>query len=124
MSDDNDPFIGLEIPDDQIAAHLAVTPRKIAKRREQFTMFPETWVERLADARHIATYRVALELLHLHWRRKGEPVELPNGWLSNHRGVSKDQKARALGELERRRLITVERRGRRTPLVQLHETGA
>jgi hypothetical protein len=94
--DKKDPFIGLEIPDDQIPAHLAVTPRKIAKLRKRYTQFPETWTERLVEARYIATYRVALELLRRHWEAKGGLVKLSNGWLANHRGVPRDQKARAL----------------------------
>jgi hypothetical protein len=90
--------------------------RKIRKRREQFVMVPWSWVERLAKARFTATYRVALHILYRHWKGGGESFTLSNGAVAME-GVGRRAKWRALGELERLGLITVERRPRRTPLI-------
>ena len=54
-------------------ATLAVVPRKIQKRRQHFVKVPWTWIERLATARYIATYRVALHMLYRHWKRAANP---------------------------------------------------
>jgi len=64
------------------------------------------------------TYRVALCLLHLNWKAGGKPVKFPNGMLGID-GVSRRSKWRALNDLERRGLITVERRPGRSPIVRL-----
>jgi hypothetical protein len=104
---------------DEVAERLAV-PRKIEKRREQFVRVPMTWYERLRGA-HGQTYRVALYLLYLHWRARGDPVKLANGMLEID-GVPPTTKLRALRDLERRRLVTVEWRSRKSPIVQLNIT--
>jgi hypothetical protein len=117
MSQD-DSFDGLALTDDQVRERLANVPRKIQKRRRHFIKVPWAWVERLAKARYTATYRVALHLLYQHWKQKGGPVKLPNGMLVLG-GVSRWQKWRALGDLERLGLINVERRTRKSPLVTL-----
>jgi hypothetical protein len=114
----DDPFYGLTLTDDQVRERLAIVPRKIQKRRQQFVMVPWTWAERLVGA-HGQTYRVALILLHLHWKgKKGEPVKLANGMLKID-GVSRQSKWRALRDLEMRGLVAIECRSRRSPLVQL-----
>jgi hypothetical protein len=95
----------------------AITPRKIRKRRQHFVMVPWMWIERLNGASG-QTYRLAHVLLYLHWKGKGGPIKLPNGMLEMD-GVSRYSKWRALNDLERRGLITVERRARRSPFVRL-----
>ena len=95
----------------------AVVPRKIQKRRRHFIMVPLTWVERLIGATG-QTYRVALLLLYMSWKNRGAPTKLPNGMLRID-GISRQSKWRALGDLEQRGLITVERRPRRSPTVRL-----
>jgi hypothetical protein len=88
-----------------------------AKRhRQQFVKFPRSWVGRLQDARHIGSYRLALYLLFQHWKSDGRPIRLSNIALVGT-GVSREQKRRALWELERLGLIRVERRRYRSPLV-------
>ena len=107
---------------DQVAEHLAAIPepRKIVKRRKQFVQVPMTWYERLRGA-HGQTYRVALHLLHLHWKAGGGPVRLANGMLAID-GVPATSKLRAIRDLERRRLVTVEWRSRKSPIVHLNIT--
>jgi hypothetical protein len=95
----------------------AVVPRKIQRRRRHYVMVPWTWIERLEGATG-QTYRVALCLLYLSWKGEGEPVKLANGMLRID-GVSRQSKWRALNDLERRGLVAVERRPRRSPIIRL-----
>ena len=95
----------------------AFVPRKIQKRRQHFVMVPWSWIERLNGATG-QTYRVAMILLYMDWKNRGAPIKLPNGMLEID-GVSRYSKWRALGDLEQRGLISVERRRRRSPIVRL-----
>jgi hypothetical protein len=89
-------------------------PKKKEKAFEPFVIVPLAWVNRLVSARHIATYRVALHLLYLHWKSGGKPFTLSNKAV---KGVSRWRKWEALGELEALGLIRIERRRRRSPLI-------
>jgi hypothetical protein len=117
MSNNVDPFElkNLALPRE----HWAVVPRKIQQQRRHFIKFPCIWEERLAHARCIATYRVALHLLYRHWRAGGRPFSLANELLKTA-GVSRWAKWRALRELERLELITIERRSRKSPVISVH----
>jgi hypothetical protein len=95
----------------------AVTPKKIRKRREHFVQVPMKWYEHLKGADG-QTYRVALFLLYLYWKNNGDPIKLANGMLKID-GVSPQSKRRALRDLERRSLITVEWRPKKSPIVRL-----
>ncbi len=98
----------------------AAEPRVAKPRRTKkqgFTMFPHAWLERLKGARLIASYRVSAYVLHRDWKDPGRPVTLSNV-ASAEIGVSRWMKWRALDELERLGLVSVERRGRRSPLVR------
>jgi hypothetical protein len=79
----------------------------------KYTKFPKMWQLCLADKRADgSTYRVALYLLDK--ACFSEKVPLGNRVLAKH-GVSRASKWRALEELRRAGLITVEdRRGKRT----------
>ena len=88
------------------------------KRRGHFVRVPMAWVEKLVEARHIATYRLALHVLYRHWKGGGQPFTLSNGMVAVE-GVSRWQKWRALKELERLGLVTVERRDRKSPRVEV-----
>jgi hypothetical protein len=116
---DDDPFNlnGLALTEEQVKERLAVVPRKIQKRRQQFVMVPWTWRERLEGAPG-QTILLALDLVYLSWKNKEEPIKLANAMLQ-HDGISRQSKWRALNELERRGLVRVERRPRRSPLVYL-----
>ena len=97
-------------------AKLAVVPRKIQKRRQQFVMVPWTWVQRLVKARHIATYRVALHVLYRHWKGGGVSFTLSKTAMADE-GVSRWRKWEALAELEQLGLISLERRKRHSPRI-------
>jgi hypothetical protein len=114
-----DPFdlSSLQLSVDQIPGRRASVPRKIQRRRRHFVRVPWDWVEAL-DGAAGQTYRVALHLLYLHWKDGGKPIKFANGMLQSD-GVSRQSKWRALGDLERRGLISIERRRRLAPLVRL-----
>jgi hypothetical protein len=94
-----------------------VTPAKIKKRREHFIKLPMTWYEHLKGA-HGQTYRVAWYLLYLHWKNNGAPIKLANGMLAMD-GVSPQSKRRALRDLDHRKLVTVEWRQKKSPIVRV-----
>ena len=118
MVDDPDPYADLKQHrlNPEMLAKLAVVPRKIRKRREQFVKVPWTWVERLVKARYTATYRVALHVLYRHWKGSGKPFTLSNGAVAME-GVGRRAKWRGLRELEQLGLITIERRKRKSPFI-------
>ena len=121
MRDDtNSPFhpknIGLG-PEALRSEAWAVAPAKIKKRREHFAKLPMTWYERMEGAAG-QTYRVAWHLLYVDWKNNGGPIKLANGMLAAD-GVPPQSKRRALRDLVRRGLITVEWRPRKSPIVRL-----
>jgi hypothetical protein len=79
------------------------------------------WYEKLANPVPSCrcTCLVAWYLLHLNWKSRGKPIKLANGMLA-YDGVSPDSKWRALKDLERRNLITVEWRKRKSPIIHVH----
>jgi hypothetical protein len=94
----------------------AFVPHEIKKRRQHFVKVPWTWVERLSDTRRLSTYRVAMHVLYIHWKRGGQPFPLSNGMLMME-GITRWSKWDALKELERLGLVRVERRRRKSPLI-------
>jgi hypothetical protein len=126
MKDDADnPFDPnkLRVDISEVRAVVPQVPRKIKKRRLEFAMVPMTWYERLEGASG-QTYRVAWYLCYLDWKVNGKtppsglPIKLASGMLKSD-GVSHQSKCRALRDLERRGLITVEWWSRKSPVVRL-----
>ena len=113
----DDPFDleNLKLPEDMVG--VRVTPRKIAIRRKQFVQVPWGLVETLLGASS-CTWYVAMYLAHLHWKSGNVTVKLANGMLQED-GVSRASKWRALAELERRGLVTIERKNGKSPVVTL-----
>jgi hypothetical protein len=95
-------------------------PAKIKKRGEQFIKVPMWWYEKLANPapRCRCTCLVAWYLLHLNWKNEGKPFKLPNGMLA-YDGISPDSKWRALKDLGRRGLISVEWRKKKSPIIHV-----
>jgi hypothetical protein len=75
------------------------------------------WVERLRAARCIATYRLAYYLLFQDWKTRGKPIKLPNIVLAELGIGDREGKWRALRELERLGLVSVEYQPRKSPVV-------
>jgi len=122
MPPDDDPFNldNLRIPPGLMAKAkqpAAATPIT-RKQRESFIKVPMVWWEKLAGASG-PTWRVAVYLLHLHWRQHGKPFKLPNKTLKAS-GVNRYAKRRALLYLERLGLIGVDWRPRKSPLVSVY----
>ena len=115
MSNPFDPE-RLRLPDELIAEHKVSVSKKEKKRRKGFTIIPGWWQERLTKAQNLSTYRVALHILRRHWEKGGGPFTLSNMALALE-NVSRWQKWRALDELERLGLVTVERCRRKAPLI-------
>ena len=82
-------------------------------------MVPRAWELRLLEAKRVSTYRLAIELLYLHWYGKGKPITV-SGKVAEAAKLSARSKSRALAELERLGLIRIDRTLRRSPQVVLH----
>jgi hypothetical protein len=126
MKIEDDPFADLEklrlCPEHYQASNSgagekwATVPFKVRRRRQHFVKVPWTWVERLKEARHIVTYRVALLILYQHWENGGKPFTLSNSAAALV-GAGRSTKWRALRELEHLGLIAIGRRKRKSPLI-------
>ena len=101
-----------------LPARRAVEPRKLEKRRKHFVKLPCAWVEALSGASG-KTWELAVHLLYQHWKGNGAPIKLANGMLEID-GIDRFAKWRALKELERRGLVTIERRSARSPIVTVN----
>jgi len=86
------------------------------------TVVPRAWELGLLDAKRVSTYRLAHELLYLHWYGKGKPIAV-TGKVAQAAKISVSSKWNALGELERLGLIEVDRKPHRAPRVTLLKTG-
>jgi DNA polymerase I len=86
--------------------------------KDPFVQVPLWWIEAAAKATRDPAVLVLIELLRRSWRTRRTTFPLPNGRL-RELGVSREIKRRVLRNLERARLITVERPPRKAPLVTL-----
>ena len=84
--------------------------------QRNYTLVPREWELRLLEAKRISTYRLAHEILYLHWYGKGKPVTV-SGKVARAVKISARSKWEALAELERLGLIVVDRKPRRSPRV-------
>lgn len=101
-------------------------PVNNTKRKEwqrNYTLLPRAWELRLLEAKRISTYRLAIELLYLHWYSKGKPIAV-TGKVAKEAKLSVRSKSNALAELEQLGLIKTERGARRSPRVVLRHLPA
>jgi hypothetical protein len=89
--------------------------------QRNYTLVPREWELQLLGARRISTYRLAIELLYLHWYNNGKPVTVSSK-VALAAKISVRSKWEALAELERLGLIEVDRRPRKSPRVVLLHT--
>src|SRR5262249_23282844 len=101
----------------------AAPKHKRKKWQPRFVAVPLAWAEQLQTCDSVAAYRLALLLLYEHWHANGAKVCLANA-LAAKWGILPEAKRRALADLERMGLVSVERRSRKTPLVTVLHTGA
>jgi hypothetical protein len=87
--------------------------------KTNFVRFPMAWARQLVtiDAGK-CTYQVALYLLHEVWRTKSNFVKVTNVGLKQW-GVGRKGKQHALDQLRDQGLISVENRGRKSPVVKV-----
>lgn len=120
-----DPFDlqNLRMPAEE-AERLVAVPRKIQKRKLDFARVPMSWYDALRNPVPTgrATCLVAWYLCYLHWKHRGEPFKLANGMLE-YDGINRFAKWRALADLERRGLITINRRPKKSPIIHVHAEG-
>jgi len=119
MTDTSDPFDlnSLRLPADHVVVEKRVEPRKIRERQDKFIKLPWTWVEKLTGAGG-QTWAVAAHLLFMEFKQKTNTFKVANGMLRMD-GVPAESKRRALRDLERRGLIAVQWRARKSPTVTL-----
>jgi hypothetical protein len=123
MSHDDDPHDPKALRIDPATFATPHVPTKIRKRKKDFAMVPMSWYEILKEPLPTGlTVMVALHLCYLCWKNGGKPFKLPNGMLE-YDGISRQTKWRALAVLERRGLITIERRPKKSPIIRLLLTG-
>jgi hypothetical protein len=118
MNHSNDPFDIKQLRIDPAKLATPHVPAKIRKRRDQFVQVPMWWIEKLGESPLAsgATHQVACHLCYLDWKNRGKPFKLPNGMLK-YDGISRQSKWRALADLERRKLIAIERRRSKSPII-------
>jgi hypothetical protein len=97
-------------------AHELLPPPCRRRKREPFVVMPIWWAKATANATNSPAMMLLVELLRLRTGHSTFPV--PNGRLRSL-GVSRDTKRRVLRDLERARLIVVDRVARKTPIVTL-----
>jgi hypothetical protein len=113
----DDPFDLKKLPLNQ--EEMKAYSGKSAAPKARFTLVPDVWKKRLAEGTtNCSTYKLALALLHRDWKNDGRPVRLANKGLEAD-GLNRKQKYRALADLERLGLVTVERPFRKSPTVKV-----
>jgi hypothetical protein len=117
MDDQDDICIEKLRVDPKQQSNLEQKPGKLVWQRI-FTRLPREWELRLLTAKRISTYRLAIELLYLHWKGNGKPIIVSNK-VARAVKICARSKWEALAELERLGLIEVERRPRKSPRVIL-----
>jgi hypothetical protein len=83
-----------------------------------FAKMPLWWATEAAKATKTPATLICFRLVYLAWKGKGMTFPLPNAWLEE-RGVKRHTKSRVLRDLERAGLVTVERRGKKSPIVTM-----
>ena len=78
MTDDQDEFGIEKLRVDPTLMRQVLEQRALKSKQKgwqrNYTLVPREWELRLLGAKRISTYRLALELLYLHWYNNGKPV--------------------------------------------------
>jgi len=124
MTEDDFDVERLRLRPEDIAAYVGnAGAAAAARRQDRFIIVPMAWSDRLKDARHVNTYKLAVYLLYQHWRT-GKRIAVTNVALANTGIPNPRSKWRALCDLERLGLVEIERRARKSPRVTLLKTRA
>jgi hypothetical protein len=118
MSSDDLDLDDLKLLPEMVRGRAVGLPKRIKVRRQQFVQLPLAWVDILSRDSRDKALVVLCHLLHLDWKQGGGPIKLPNGFLKMI-GVGRGAKWRVLNKLESVRIISIERRGRKSPIVTI-----
>jgi len=118
-----DPFEDLDAhsgkPDDTASTSATEEDKADKQPHGTFIKVPDEYLRRLAlETSRRASIIVGLYLIKLNWKSKGEAISLPNAGLEKL-GISRQEKWLALGELEERKFIRIERISHKSPRVTL-----
>jgi hypothetical protein len=116
MSSDDLDLDELKLLPEMVRDRAVGLPKSIKKRRQQFVQVPLAWVDILSRDSRDKTLVVLSHLLHLDWKQGGGQIKLPNGFLGMI-GVGRGAKWRVLNKLESVGIISIERRGRKSPII-------
>jgi hypothetical protein len=111
---------GLKLLPKMVRDRAVGIPKRIKKRRQQFVQLPLAWVDILSRDSRDKALVVLCHLLHLDWKQGGGPIKLPNGFLEMI-GVGRGAKWRVLNKLESVGVLSIERRGRKSPIVTISD---
>ena len=106
----------------RLAAYFAATekPKRVAKLNEPFVMITmrqlDKLIPRMRRAPEVSTFIV---LCHLSFKHRGAAFVWPSEQLQRIAGLSPRAQRRVINILEERDLISVERRHRKPPTVQV-----
>jgi hypothetical protein len=95
--DDPDDLSKLRLEPGAVRARV---PAKIQKRQEHFIRVPMWWYEKLANPLPATrcTVPLALHLLYLNWKSRGEPFKLANGTL-RYDGIGRHTKRHTVDQV-------------------------
>jgi hypothetical protein len=97
-----------------------ITPEDRPRRKRVFVQFPAGWIIRLAEA-PASVWVVASQLLYLNFKNRGKPHKLTNQPIEAlGLKIPPRSKWRALAVLEGAHLVSIERRGNKSPIITLH----
>ena len=76
MDDDDIGIEELRVEPELMQRVLEQQDRKLKRKgwQRNYTLVPREWELRLLEAKRVSTYRLAIELLYLHWYDNGKPV--------------------------------------------------
>jgi hypothetical protein len=97
------------------------TRRRQQRQEEPFAMVPLDWAVKVAKAAKAPEFAVCVQLLYLAWKAKGGAFLVSNITFVET-GISRKVKNRVLRNLERAKLIRVERHNGRSPQVTILTT--
>ena len=116
--DDRLDLDDFKLPPEMVRERPVGVPQRIKKRQRQFVQLPLGLVDQVARHSRDKTLAVLCHLLNLEWKQGGGPIKVPNGFLAKL-GIGRGAKSRALSKLARLGIISVERRGRKSPIVTI-----
>jgi uncharacterized protein YijF (DUF1287 family) len=99
------------------ARRSAAAKTRTTNGEPTYDKFPRAWTLKMKDS-NVGAFKLALLLLHLHWKARGKPFVVSNA-AAAERGIGHWRKISAIAELEKLGLIRVKRRPKKSSLITL-----